>query len=116
GSVGVGWTKPVPRASHLPAADRGAAIRTTGPLPSRAAANLFWLARYVERAEATLRLVRALVNRATEIGEAAANLNIQACALLDAWNAVPTDLPIARPNLVAAAALPRRDPEARLPD
>jgi hypothetical protein len=31
-----------------------------GALPSRAANNLFWVARYVERAEATLRLVRAL--------------------------------------------------------
>src|SRR6516165_4834761 len=92
--------KPVAETTLLPAPDRVAINRTTGPLPSRAAANLFWLARYVERAEATLRLVRALVNRATEIGEAAANLNMQACALLDAWNAVPTDLPIARPNLV----------------
>src|SRR5207248_4440057 len=29
-------------------------------LPSRAADNLFWLGRYLERAEATLRLIRAL--------------------------------------------------------
>jgi uncharacterized circularly permuted ATP-grasp superfamily protein/uncharacterized alpha-E superfamily protein len=107
--------KPVAETTLLPAPDRVAINRTTGPLPSRAAANLFWLARYVERAEATLRLVRALVNRATEIGEAAASLNMQACALLDAWNAVPTDLPIARPNLVAAAALQRPDLEGALP-
>ena len=31
-----------------------------GNLPSRAADNLFWLGRYLERAEATLRLIRAL--------------------------------------------------------
>jgi uncharacterized circularly permuted ATP-grasp superfamily protein/uncharacterized alpha-E superfamily protein len=34
--------------------------RIMGVLPSRAADNLFWLGRYLERAEATLRLVRAL--------------------------------------------------------
>jgi hypothetical protein len=34
--------------------------RFPGNLPSRAADNLFWLGRYLERAEATLRLVRSL--------------------------------------------------------
>ena len=34
--------------------------RIAGGVPSRAADNLFWLGRYLERAEATLRLVRAL--------------------------------------------------------
>jgi len=34
--------------------------RIPGNLPSRAADNLFWLGRYLERAEATLRLVRSL--------------------------------------------------------
>ena len=34
--------------------------RIAGVLPSRAADNLFWLGRYFERAEATLRLVRTL--------------------------------------------------------
>jgi uncharacterized circularly permuted ATP-grasp superfamily protein/uncharacterized alpha-E superfamily protein len=33
--------------------------RNPGTLPSRAADNLFWLGRYVERGDATLRLVRA---------------------------------------------------------
>jgi len=33
--------------------------RNPGTLPSRAADNLFWLGRYLERGEATLRLVRA---------------------------------------------------------
>ena len=37
--------------------------RVTGTLPSRAADNLFWLGRYLERGEATLRLVRALLGR-----------------------------------------------------
>jgi uncharacterized alpha-E superfamily protein len=34
--------------------------RITGNLPSRAADNLFWLGRYLERAESTLRVVRSL--------------------------------------------------------
>jgi uncharacterized alpha-E superfamily protein len=34
--------------------------RIAGVVPSRAADNLFWLGRYLERAEATLRLIRAL--------------------------------------------------------
>ncbi len=62
--------KPVAEVTLLPQPDRIAITRTTGALPSRAAANLFWLGRYLERTEATLRLVRALINRATESDEA----------------------------------------------
>ncbi|MHB2266574.1 circularly permuted type 2 ATP-grasp protein [Aliihoeflea sp. PC F10.4] len=40
-----------------------------GALPSRAADNLFWLGRYVERAEDTMRLVRAYRVRADETGD-----------------------------------------------
>jgi uncharacterized circularly permuted ATP-grasp superfamily protein/uncharacterized alpha-E superfamily protein len=50
----------VSTASLLPAVDSVRIRRITGLLPSRAADNLFWLGRYLERAEATLRLVRAL--------------------------------------------------------
>ncbi|WP_322516206.1 circularly permuted type 2 ATP-grasp protein [Rhodopseudomonas palustris] len=50
----------VSTASLLPAVDNVRIRRITGLLPSRAADNLFWLGRYLERAEATLRLVRAL--------------------------------------------------------
>ena len=59
----------------LPTPDRIEINRATGALPSRAAANLFWLGRYVERTEATLRLVRALLNRATESDEAALDVD-----------------------------------------
>ena len=48
------------------AAERIEVQRASGILPSRAADNLFWVGRYVERAEATLRLVRAMTNRAAE--------------------------------------------------
>lgn len=40
-----------------------------GTLPSRAADNLFWLGRYVERAEGTMRLLRAYFARLAEAGE-----------------------------------------------
>lgn len=41
-----------------------------GPLPSRAADNLFWLGRYVERTEGLLRLVRAYNSRLDETATA----------------------------------------------
>jgi uncharacterized circularly permuted ATP-grasp superfamily protein/uncharacterized alpha-E superfamily protein len=107
--------KPVPETTLLPTPDRITINRATGALPSRAAVNLFWLARYVERAEATLRLVRALVNRATESDEASVGVNAQIASLLGAWSAVPTDLPNAKPALVASAALQRRDLAGSLP-
>ncbi len=49
--------QPVESVSLLPA--NVAIRRNPGTLPSRAADNLFWLGRYLERGEATLRLVRA---------------------------------------------------------
>src|ERR1700744_1482063 len=52
--------KAVSPATLLPAGDTVRIRRIAGVLPSRAADNLFWLGRYLERAEATLRLVRAL--------------------------------------------------------
>jgi uncharacterized circularly permuted ATP-grasp superfamily protein/uncharacterized alpha-E superfamily protein len=42
--------------------------RPANPLPSRAADNLFWLGRYVERTEATIRLLRAYHLRLEETG------------------------------------------------
>jgi len=52
--------KAVSTASLLPAHDTVRIRRIAGVVPSRAADNLFWLGRYLERAEATLRLIRAL--------------------------------------------------------
>ncbi len=52
--------KAVSASTLLPAADTVRIRRIAGVVPSRAADNLFWLGRYLERAEATLRLVRAL--------------------------------------------------------
>src|SRR5882724_4914785 len=52
--------KAVSASTLLPGADAVRIRRIAGVVPSRAADNLFWLGRYLERAEATLRLVRAL--------------------------------------------------------
>ena len=41
-------------------------VQPGGSLPARAAENLFWLGRYAERAEATVRLIRAITNRCDE--------------------------------------------------
>jgi uncharacterized alpha-E superfamily protein len=114
GSTGDAWVlseRPVAETTLLPAADR--ITRGSGALPSRAAANLFWVARYVERAEATLRLVRALIGRLSD--EDAAPALARIAQLLGAWAAVPTDLPNTRAALVAAAALQRRDLPGALP-
>jgi uncharacterized circularly permuted ATP-grasp superfamily protein/uncharacterized alpha-E superfamily protein len=55
--VGIVALNPVEHVSLLP--QRVAVRRNPGTLPSRAADNLYWLGRYIERGEATLRLVRA---------------------------------------------------------
>jgi uncharacterized alpha-E superfamily protein len=52
--------KAVAASTLLPAAETVRIRRIAGVVPSRAADNLFWLGRYLERAEATLRLIRAL--------------------------------------------------------
>ena len=52
--------KPVERTTLLASQDDVKVRRILGHLPSRAADNLFWLGRYIERAEATLRLARSL--------------------------------------------------------
>jgi uncharacterized circularly permuted ATP-grasp superfamily protein/uncharacterized alpha-E superfamily protein len=112
GRVADAWilsNKPVVQTTLLPTPDRITITRTTGALPSRAAANLFWLGRYVERAEATLRLVRALVNRAAENTQSERDVNAGIVALLGTWGALPEDLLSVRPALIADAVL--REPE-----
>jgi uncharacterized alpha-E superfamily protein len=106
---------PVAEITLLPTPEHIAIQRASGVLPSRAAYNLFWLGRYVERAEATLRLVRALINRIADAGEAMAAITARVAAILAAWSAGPSDIPDARADLIAEAALTRRDIEGSLP-
>src|SRR4029453_9569308 len=89
--------------------------RKAGTLPSRAADNLFWLGRYVDRSEATLRLVRALLNRASD-GNAVQPVLDAIAKLISAWHAAPRTLPTGRPNLVARAALQNREVSGSVPE
>ena len=111
--------KPVLETTLLPSPERITIRRAAGVLPSRAADNLFWVGRYVERAEATLRLVRALIHRVTEHDDAAKPVILRITDLLGAWSAGPNDIPHAKAMLIAArrfhsghlrriAAAPRR--------
>jgi uncharacterized circularly permuted ATP-grasp superfamily protein/uncharacterized alpha-E superfamily protein len=81
--------------------------RIAGVLPSRAADNLFWLGRYLERAEATLRLIRALGAQQRDPGKGAPNL-VQTAEriqrLLVAWGAV-SQTSRTQPSKVVAEAL-----------
>ncbi|MBV9569155.1 MAG: circularly permuted type 2 ATP-grasp protein, partial [Hyphomicrobiales bacterium] len=58
--------KPAEMVTLLPQSEAVKVRRLMGTLPSRAADNLFWLGRYLERAEATLRLIRCLCGRPIE--------------------------------------------------
>ena len=58
---------PVAHTSLLPSEGKVRIRRVLGNLPSRAADNLFWFGRYLERAEAVLRVTRALAGRLIEI-------------------------------------------------
>lgn len=83
---------PVEQVTLLPTADRITIRRVTGTLPSRAADNLFWLGRYLERTEATLRLVRALLGRLidADVTNPARPDTVRRLAnILVAWGAAP---------------------------
>ena len=79
--------RPVDHVSLLPAPGKVAIKRSLGHLPSRAADNLFWLGRYLERAEATLRVVRAVGEIAAEADEEVAAATQRLTDLLIAWGA-----------------------------
>jgi uncharacterized circularly permuted ATP-grasp superfamily protein/uncharacterized alpha-E superfamily protein len=51
-------------------------VRGVRDLPSRVADDLFWLGRYVERCEATTRLLRAMVGRLAENGAGSVTLGV----------------------------------------
>ena len=57
---------PVEISSLLPSPETARITRLLGNLPSRAADNLFWFGRYLERAEATLRVARCLSGRSVD--------------------------------------------------
>lgn len=73
GSVADVWVvsdKPVETVTMLPAPAAPYRRSEPGVLPSRAADNLYWLGRYVERAEGIMRLLRAHHKRLAETANA----------------------------------------------
>ncbi len=104
---------PVAQTTLLPTPEAMPVQRASGLLPSRAADNLFWVGRYVERAEATLRLVRAIVNRIAD--SAATPVLGRITSLLVAWNAAPSDTFQAPATFTARAVLTRADLDGSLP-
>ncbi len=106
--VWIAGDRPADMSTLLPARESVRVVRLLGNLPSRAADNLFWLGRYLERAEATCRVVRCLCARAVDLdapgsGARAAVEKLQ--KLLVAWGAAPTEMADAQPGDIAAAAL-----------
>jgi uncharacterized circularly permuted ATP-grasp superfamily protein/uncharacterized alpha-E superfamily protein len=103
--------KQVSTRTLLPASDNVRIRRIAGVLPSRAADNLFWLGRYLERAEATLRLLRALGTQQRDPGKGSTSLQQAADRiqrLLVAWGAI-SQASRTQPAKVAAEALQSED-------
>ena len=104
--------KPVEATSLLPTPEKVRIVRMLGNLPSRAADNLFWFGRYLEREEATLRLVRCLCARAVDPDApmSGARQSIERLKrLLVAWGAIDAeDVGVASAE---AAETALRDPE-----
>lgn len=86
--------KPVEQTSLLETGKNIRIRRIMGNLPSRAADNMFWLGRYLERAEATLRIVRALAAQLVESdgGREKEVRELQRLGqMLVAWGALPAE-------------------------
>ncbi|OCI92135.1 hypothetical protein A6U85_21940 [Agrobacterium sp. 13-626] len=99
GSAAAVWIvsdKPVERHTLLPA-EETFTRNMPGSLPSRAADNLFWLGRYIERAEGALRILRAWHARFAESADPTQPLLADVSAYLgavdiDTEEAVPESL------------------------
>jgi uncharacterized circularly permuted ATP-grasp superfamily protein/uncharacterized alpha-E superfamily protein len=101
-------SKPVVMETLLPANDKVQIRRILGNLPSRAADNLFWYGRYLERAEATLRVVRCLCARSLEMDLSSGDLGKTLTLLghqLFAWGAVTKENQEAPTLTIARQAL-----------
>lgn len=99
--------EPVEMSTLLPTGDTVRIRRLLGNLPSRAADNLFWLGRYLERAEATLRIVRSLCARVIDPDTTGGGRQsiLRLARLLVAWGAAPPEMAEATTAEVAATAV-----------
>ncbi|WP_228259504.1 circularly permuted type 2 ATP-grasp protein [Siculibacillus lacustris] len=93
GDVWVIGTAPAtrPEVRLLPEPDAAEIRRDGGILPARAADNLFWFGRYVERAETTLRLLRGLDGNDDGVVEISPDLARRIARLLVTWGAAEED-------------------------
>ncbi|MGE0024199.1 MAG: circularly permuted type 2 ATP-grasp protein [Hyphomicrobium sp.] len=106
---------PVAQTTLIPSEAEIAVKREEGVLPSRAADNLFWLARYVERTASTLRLVRALSVRVAGNRAQTAPDVTGLAELLFRWGASDAPLPELDAASVARSALSDADLEGSVP-
>jgi uncharacterized circularly permuted ATP-grasp superfamily protein/uncharacterized alpha-E superfamily protein len=99
--------EPVEMSTLLPTGDSVRIRRLLGNLPSRAADNLFWLGRYLERAEATLRIVRSLCARVIDPDTTGGGRQsiLRLARLLVAWGAAPAEMADATTAELAATAV-----------
>lgn len=100
--------KPVEMTTLLPSGDSVKIRRLLGNLPSRAADNLFWLGRYMERAEATLRLIRCYCSRVMDpdsMTGGGRQSTGRLARVLIAWGAVAPEMAEGTSAETAAAAL-----------
>lgn len=106
---------PVAQTTLIPSETEIVVRRDEGVLPSRAADNLFWLARYTARAEATLRLIRALSARVSGTrGETAPDV-AGLREILFRWGATEEPLAAGDTALAAQMALSASDLEGSVP-
>jgi uncharacterized circularly permuted ATP-grasp superfamily protein/uncharacterized alpha-E superfamily protein len=106
---------PVAQTTLIPSETQIVVRRGEGVLPSRAADNLFWLARYVERAEETLRLIRALSVRVAA-NRAQASADVAGVAeLLFRWGAMEVPYAPGAAEAAAETALSQPDLEGSVP-
>jgi uncharacterized circularly permuted ATP-grasp superfamily protein/uncharacterized alpha-E superfamily protein len=82
-------TTPVAAVSMLPTPAAPYVRAAQGVLPSRAADNLFWLGRYVERAEEAMRVLRAYHFRLSESGDPSTELLVHLRGLFDLFGLDP---------------------------
>lgn len=105
---------PVEPVSLLPSGDSTQLRRNPGTLPSRVADNLFWLGRYLERGEAQLGVIRALLGNSisADTGAAlAADTVGRLSDILVAGNAAPAPKGLKRADLTHLARTALEDEE-----